>query len=115
MNTDPLAPPPPTIIDRVIPKTVVSDEDAKGKYRSATAAWVIVFIIIACITLGMIVMWWKGKTIMTELSNEIIKYESVANQRRAETEVQKVLIVGAHMKGDKSHTQGGPQGSGKGN
>lgn len=60
-------------------------------------------------------MWWKGKTIMTELSNEIIKYESVANQRRAETEVQKVLIVGAHMKGDKSHTQGGPQGSGKGN
>ena len=52
---------------------------------------------------------------MTELSNEIIKYESVANQRRSETEVQKVLIVGAHMKGDKNQTQGGPQGSGKGN
>jgi len=36
---------------------------------------------------------------MGELSNEIIKYETVANQRRAETEVQKVLIAGAHMKG----------------
>jgi hypothetical protein len=41
----------------------------------------------------------KGKTVMGELSNEIIKYETVANQRRAETEVQKVLIAGAHMKG----------------
>ena len=99
MNTDPLAPPLPTIINRVIPKTVVSDEDVKGKYRSAVAAWVIVFIILALITLGMMYMWWKGKTVMGELSNEIIKYETVANQRRAETEVQKVLIVGAHMKG----------------
>ena len=99
MNTDPLAPPPPTIINRVIPKSVVSDEDAKGKYRSAVAAWVIVFIILALITLGMMYMWWKGKTVMGELSSEIIKYETVANQRRAETEVQKVLIVGAHMKG----------------
>jgi hypothetical protein len=78
-NTDPLAPPPPTIINRIIPKTVTTDEDVKGKYRSATAAWVIVFVIIAAITVGVMYMWWKGKNIMGDLSKEILKYETVAN------------------------------------
>ena len=113
--SDPLAPPPPTIINRSIPKIVVTDEDIKGNYRSAVAAWVIVLIIIALITIGVMYVWWKGKNIMGELSNEIIKYETVANQRRAETEVQKILITGGHMKGGNSPTKGGPSGSTKGN
>lgn len=114
-NSDPLPPPPPIIINRSIPKIVATDEDIKGKYRSTVAAWVIVLIIIALITIGVMYLWWKGKNIMGDLSNEIIKYETVANQRRAETEVQKVLIIGGHMKGSNAATKGGPSGSTKGN
>lgn len=82
-NTDPLAPPPPIIINRTIPKTVVSDEDVRAKYRSAIAAWVIILIIVSVGTACVGYLWWKGRVIMGELAKEMITHETLVSQRRA--------------------------------
>ena len=97
-NTDPAPSPPPIIVNRVIPKKEVKDEDYKQRYSSAVAAWVIVLIIVGLATMCITYIWCKGKQVMGELASEMIKSETLLNQRRALIEEQKVLIIGGHMK-----------------
>ena len=82
-NTDPAPSPPPIIVNRVIPKKEVKDEDYKQRYSSAVAAWVIVLIIVGLATICITYIWCKGKQVMGELASEMIKSETLLNQRRA--------------------------------
>lgn len=50
----------------------MTDEDVKGKYRTAVAIWIIVLIIIGMATVCMVYMWWKGKKVNEEIAKEMI-------------------------------------------
>lgn len=84
-NTDPTAP-VIKIVDRIVPKTIVKDEDEKHKYNSALAAWVIVFIIIFIASIFMAYIVSKGRKILTQESKDMSKMEAVYNAKKAEAE-----------------------------
>ena len=84
-NTDPVAP-TIKIVDRNVPKTVVSDADLMTSYRTSVAAWVIVFIIVLVATVFMGYLVRKGRSILASEQKDLDKMETVFNSKKAEIE-----------------------------
>jgi hypothetical protein len=97
-NTDP-APPTIKIVDRNVSKTVVSDADLISSYRSALAAWIIVFIILLVATIFIGYLVRKGRSILGSEQKELDKIETVFNSKKAEIEEQKVLLTAGSKNG----------------
>ena len=85
-STDPLPTPPPIIQERIVNKTVVTDQDQKSKYSTALGIWIIVFIIFFIATVALVYMWHKGKKVLVSEAQDLTKLEQIIKQKKAEAE-----------------------------
>jgi beta-lactamase regulating signal transducer with metallopeptidase domain len=97
-NTDPTGP-VIKIVDRIVPKTVATDEAVRSSYNSTLAAWVIVFIIVILATIFMGYLVHKGRKILALETKDLDKMEAVLNSKKSEADEQKVLLTGGSKTG----------------